>query len=98
MSEIDGVVARASHGVENLEQALHGLTTLRARATHESGLVRVEVDEQGGLRDLWIAEGLARVDARDLGHAVVEAAAAAAEIVAGRRDQILASLRDALTY
>jgi hypothetical protein len=95
---MDRVVARASRGVENLEDALHGLTTLRARVTHESGLVSVEVDEQGGLCGLWIVEDLDRVDARDLGRAVVEAAAAAAQIVAARRDQILASLQDALTY
>ncbi|MFE3289762.1 YbaB/EbfC family nucleoid-associated protein [Rhodococcus sp. NPDC059234] len=97
-NEMDPVVARAAQRIENLEQALRGLTTLRARVTHESGLVTVEVDEQGGLRDLRIVEALDRVDARDLGRAVVEATAAAAEIVAGRRDQILASLHDALTY
>ncbi|GAA4478501.1 hypothetical protein GCM10023094_22260 [Rhodococcus olei] len=96
MSAIDEVVARATAGLASLEQTLGELSALRGRATDPSGLVTVEVDEQGGLIDLRIPESLRDVDARELGRAVVATAARAAATVAERRDRILASLHDRL--
>lgn len=95
---MDAAVAGAVASLASLEDTLHELSTARARATHPSGLVSVEVDAQGGMCGLWIAESLDDVDARDVGRAVVETAARAAQLVADRRDRILASLRGRLTY
>ncbi|MFF0817510.1 YbaB/EbfC family nucleoid-associated protein [Rhodococcus sp. NPDC003318] len=97
-SEMDAAVARATAGLDSLEDALHQLSTARARVTHPSGLVSVEVDWQGGMSGLWIAQSLHRVDARDVARAVVEAAAHAAALVSDRRDRTLASLEGRLTY
>ncbi|MFC4602592.1 YbaB/EbfC family DNA-binding protein [Rhodococcus kronopolitis] len=97
-AEMDRVLADATGRVEALEAALHGLTRLRARLTHPSGVLSVEVDENGGLCGLWISEALDRVDAAELGRALTETADRAAEMVAGQRDRILASLHDALTH
>ncbi|MGW0177387.1 YbaB/EbfC family DNA-binding protein [Rhodococcus sp. NPDC003322] len=98
MSEaMDAVVARAGAGLQSLEDALDQLSSARARVTHGSGLVSVEVDQHGGMCGLWLPESLDGVDARDLGRAIVETAGRAAGLVAQRREAILASLARALT-
>ncbi|MFD4292940.1 hypothetical protein ACFWPA_08965 [Rhodococcus sp. NPDC058505] len=89
---MDAVVTRAGTRLADLEEALHQLTTARARVTHPSGLVSVEADEHGGMCGLWLPAALGGVDAGDLGRAVVETAARAAELVAAQREQVLASL------
>ncbi|SDD85998.1 hypothetical protein SAMN05444580_10760 [Rhodococcus tukisamuensis] len=95
---MDRVVSAAATRLESLETALHLLGGLRARVTHGSGVVSVEVDENGGMTGLWISESLDRVDATDLGRAVTETAASAADVVSTQRDRILASLHDVFTY
>lgn len=95
---MDRVVSAAAARLESLETALHLLGGLRARVTHGSGVVSVEVDENGGMTGLWISESLDRVDATDLGRAVTETAARAADVVSTQRDRILASLHDVFTY
>lgn len=94
---MDLVVERATGRVNHLEDALHNLTRMRARVTHDSGLVSVEVDEHGGMSGLWISESIAHVDARDLGAIITATAARAALMVADRREQILTSLQAAFT-
>lgn len=95
---MDRVVSVAAAALELLETALHLLGGLRARVTHDSGVVSVEVDENGGMTGLWISESLDQVDATDLGLAVTETAARAADVVSAQRDRILASLHDVFTY
>lgn len=94
---MEAVVARAHAGVDALEDALRDLSSARARVTHRSGLVSVEVNEHGGMCGLWLPESLDGVDAGELGRAVVETAARAAELVAERRERVLASLARQLT-
>ncbi|EME14829.1 hypothetical protein [Rhodococcus triatomae] len=95
--DMDVVVARAGAGLAAMDDALHQLSTARSRVTHSSGLVAVEVDEQGGMTGLFLPDSLAGVDAGELGRAVVETAARAAQLVAERRERILASLGDRLS-
>lgn len=93
---MDAVLATASGRLGSLEQTLHELSTARARVTHPSGLVTVEMTTDG-LTGLWIAESLVDVAASDLERAVTEAAAHAAELVAEQRDRSLASLHARLS-
>ncbi|AQA22189.1 ybaB/EbfC DNA-binding family protein [Rhodococcus sp. MTM3W5.2] len=95
--QMDLVVERATGMANHLEDALHNLTRARARVTHESGLVSVEVDENGGMSGLWITESIAHVDSRELAAMITATAARAAQMVADRRERILASLQAAFT-
>ncbi len=94
---MDAVVARATTGLAALDDTLHQLSSARARVTHSSGLVSVEVDEQGGMCGLFFPESLSGADADELGRAVVETAARAAQLVAERRERLLASLAERLS-
>ncbi|SEM35097.1 YbaB/EbfC family nucleoid-associated protein [Rhodococcus maanshanensis] len=95
--EMDLVVERAIDRANHLEDALHDLTRARARVTHDSGLVSVQVDENGGMSGLWISESIAHVDSRELAAMITATAARAAQMVADRREQILASLQASFT-
>lgn len=92
MNAVEGVLSTATARLGSLEQALHELSTARARVTHPSGVVTVEVTADG-LTGLWITESVTGVAADDVGRAVTEAAAAAAELLTEQRDRSLASLR-----
>ncbi|MFC7447630.1 YbaB/EbfC family nucleoid-associated protein [Rhodococcus daqingensis] len=96
-NQMDLIVERASGRVDDLENALHDLTRARARVTHDSGLVSVEVDRNGGMSGLWISESIAHVDARELATMITTTAARAAQMVADRRERILTSLQAAFT-
>ncbi|MFD4181648.1 YbaB/EbfC family nucleoid-associated protein [Rhodococcus sp. NPDC058514] len=95
--QMDLVVERATGQVNHLEDALHNLTRARARVTHDSGLVSVEVDQNGGMSGLWISESIAHVDARELAAMITSTAARAAQMVADRRERILTSLQASFT-
>lgn len=96
-AEMDAVVARATAGLAALDDTLHQLSSARARVTHSSGLVSVEVDEHGGMCGLFFPESLSGTDADELGRAVIETAARAAQLVAERRERLLASLAERLS-
>lgn len=94
---MDAVLARATAALAAMEETHHRLATARARVTHPCGLVSVEVDAEGAMTGLWMAESLTGVDAGELGRVIVETAVRAAELVARQRDALLASLANGVS-
>jgi hypothetical protein len=67
-AEMDALVAAATEKLEALEAALYGLGQVRGRFTTEDGQVSVEVDSNGALVGLRLAESItSRTPAEDAG-------------------------------
>lgn len=90
---VDEIIDRARERLGVLEDVTAGLADVTAEATSADGRVWVRVDSGGGMTALHLAESACRLEAAELSATILATAHAAARIVAGERDRLLAELR-----
>ena len=91
-ASMDALVTDAAAKLESLETALHGLNQIRARFSTDDGLVTAEVDGNGALTGLWLAEGITQRPAREVGPLITWASQEAARRASDQRSAVLARL------
>jgi DNA-binding protein YbaB len=91
-AEMDALVAAATEKLEALEAALYGLGQVRGRHTTEDGLVSVEVDSDGALVSLRLAESITSRSPAEVGQAIVWACSQAAQDAGEQRSGVVATL------
>lgn len=94
-AEMDDLVDRATAKLECLEEALAGLSSIRARYTSDDGCVTAEVDGNGTLTGLWLEESITAKPANEVGPSITSAAHEAARIAGERRAQVIDRLNNA---
>lgn len=94
---MDVLVARATRRLEDLETALDGLQQVRGRAVSVDGLVSAEVDGNGALVDLRLAEAITTLPAADVGPLITRTCAEAAHAAAEQRARVVETLNGAFT-
>ncbi|MCX5044472.1 YbaB/EbfC family nucleoid-associated protein [Aldersonia sp. NBC_00410] len=91
-NEMDALVASATARLENLEAALHGISQVRGVATAQDGLVTAEVDGNGALVDLRLAEAITAHPPAEIGPLVTRTCAEAAVDAARQRARVIERL------
>ncbi len=91
---MDALVARVRAQADRFGDTLSALAAIRAEAAGLDGRVRVEVDGDGRLTDLWITESLHDVDVRGLEQAIVDTAQRAAATAAAEHARLAGPLFD----
>ncbi|MQY29942.1 YbaB/EbfC family nucleoid-associated protein [Nocardia aurantia] len=94
-AEMDALVAQATEKLEALEAALFGLKQVRGRFTSDDGLVSVEVDSDGALIDLALAESVSGHTPADVGQLIIWACQQAATDAGRQRSEVVATLNSA---
>ncbi|KAA8886319.1 YbaB/EbfC family DNA-binding protein [Nocardia colli] len=93
-AEMDALVANATQKLEALEAALYGLKQVRGRHTTEDGSVTVEVDSDGALVALSLAETVTSLAPAEVGQLIVWACRQAAEDAGNQRSKVVATLNE----
>ncbi|WP_280435586.1 YbaB/EbfC family nucleoid-associated protein [Nocardia carnea] len=93
-AEMDALVAGATQKLEALEAALYELKQIRGRFTTEDGLVSAEIDSDGALVDLRLAEGVTSLPPAETAQLILAACRQAAEDAGGRRSEVVAALNE----
>lgn len=93
-AEMDALVAGATQKLEALEAALYGLKQIRGRFTTEDGLVTAEIDSEGALVGLQLAEGVTSLPPAETAQLILAACRQAAEEAGGRRSEVIAALNE----
>lgn len=93
-AEMDALVAGATQKLEALEAALYGLKQIRGRFTTEDGLVSAEIDSDGALVGLQLAEGVTSLPPAEAAQLILSACRQAAEDAGGRRSEVVAALNE----
>jgi|GEM_PF-841077 len=91
-AEMDALVAAATDKLEALEAALFGLGQVRGRFTTEDGQVSVEVDSNGAMVGLRLAESITSRTPAEVGQAIVWACAQAAQDAGEQRSAVVSNL------
>ena len=91
-AEMDALVAAATEKLEALEAALHGLGQVRGRHTTDDGLVSVEVNSDGALVALRLAESITSRAPAEVSQAIIQACAQAAQDAGEQRSEVVATL------
>ncbi|WP_216897572.1 YbaB/EbfC family nucleoid-associated protein [Nocardia alni] len=91
-AEMDALVAAATDKLEALEAALYGLGQVRGRHTTEDGLVTVEVDSNGALVGLRLAESITSHSPAEVGQAIIWACTQAAQDAGEQRSAVVSNL------
>ncbi|EME65837.1 MULTISPECIES: YbaB/EbfC family nucleoid-associated protein [Rhodococcus] len=79
-----------------LQDCVAALGVVSGTATSPDGLVRAEVDGNGALTGLWLAEALRGHHTRDVTASILATAHEAARVAAAERARLLGELRGAL--
>lgn len=95
--ELDALISRSDRALDSMHAASESLATLRVVHRSADGLVTVEVDSQGSLVGLELADDLSSTSASGLESAIVNTAAAAAREALDRREDILHRMQSSLT-
>ncbi|MEU2032195.1 YbaB/EbfC family nucleoid-associated protein [Nocardia amamiensis] len=93
-AEMDALVASATQKLEALEAALYGLGQVRGRFTSEDGAVGVEVNSDGALVGLTLAESVTSLPPAEVGQLIVWACRQAAEDAGAQRSKVVATLNE----
>ncbi|RJO72243.1 YbaB/EbfC family DNA-binding protein [Nocardia panacis] len=93
-AEMDALVANATAKLEALEAALYGLKQVRGRFTSEDGMVTAEVDSDGALVGLSLAETVTALPPAEVGQLIVWAARQASEHAGSQRSKVVATLNE----
>ncbi|MFF0542725.1 YbaB/EbfC family nucleoid-associated protein [Nocardia thailandica] len=91
---MDALVAGATQKLEALEAALYGLKQVRGRFTSEDELITAEVNSEGALVALTLAEAATSVPPAELAEAIVTACRQAAESAGQQRSSVIATLNE----
>lgn len=78
-AEMDALVAGATQKLEALEAALYGLKQVRGRFTTEDGMVSAEVNSDGALVALSLAETVTSLPPAEVAQLIIWACRQAAE-------------------
>ncbi|MBF6193063.1 YbaB/EbfC family nucleoid-associated protein [Nocardia implantans] len=93
-AEMDALVASATQKLEALEAALYGLKQVRGRFTSPDGAVSVEVNSDGALVGLTLAESVTSLPPAEVGQLIVWACRQAAEDAGAQRSKVVATLNE----
>ncbi|MFR9752132.1 YbaB/EbfC family nucleoid-associated protein [Nocardia sp. 004] len=96
-AEMDALVASATQKLEALEAALYGLKQVRGQFTTEDGSVRVEVNSDGALVGLTLAESVSTRPPAEVGQLIIWACGQAAENAGAQRSKVVATLNESFT-
>ncbi|QIS17929.1 YbaB/EbfC family nucleoid-associated protein [Nocardia terpenica] len=91
-AEMDALVAAATEKLEALEAALYGLKQVRGRHTTEDGAVRVEVDSDGALVALDLAESVTSRPPSEVSQLIIWACQQAAQDAGAQRSEVVSKL------
>ncbi|MBF6438785.1 YbaB/EbfC family nucleoid-associated protein [Nocardia cyriacigeorgica] len=93
-AEMDALVAGATQKLEALEAALYGLKQVRGRFTTEDGMVSAEVNSDGALVALSLAETVTSLPPAEVAQLIIWACRQAAEDAGGQRSNVVAALNE----
>ncbi|WP_040804951.1 YbaB/EbfC family nucleoid-associated protein [Nocardia concava] len=96
-AEMDALLERVNQQLETLEATLDGLAQVRARFTSEDRSVTAEVDADGALTGLWLAESVTSRSPGEVSRLILWACQQAAQEATTQRALIVERLNDALT-
>lgn len=91
-AEMDALVAAATEKLEALEAALYGLGQVRGRHTTEDGLVSVEVNSDGAMVGLRLAESITSHSPAEVSKTIVWACTQAAQDAGEQRSAVVSTL------
>lgn len=89
VGSMDELQDRVKQQVYRMQDLGEGLARVRGRETSEDGVVTVEVDGNGALKDLQFSSGISRLTPDELEQVVVKTAAAAARAAYERRAELV---------
>lgn len=92
--QMDALVSTATAQLESLEKALHGLDQIRGRFRTDDGIITAEVDGNGALIGLWLAEAITRHPPAEVGPLITWVVQQAAQIAVAERAKVLAQLNE----
>jgi hypothetical protein len=92
---MDALVAAATDKLEALEAALYGLQQVRGRYTTDDGAVRVEVDSDGALVELTLAESISSRPPAEVAQLIIWSCQQAAQDAGTQRSDVVATLNSA---
>ncbi|MBF6212404.1 YbaB/EbfC family nucleoid-associated protein [Nocardia puris] len=93
-AEMDALVANATQKLEALEAALFGLKQVRGRFTTEDESVTVEVNSEGALVGLTLAESVTSMAPAEVSQLIVWACRQASEDAGAQRSKVVATLNE----
>ncbi|WP_245721967.1 YbaB/EbfC family nucleoid-associated protein [Nocardia crassostreae] len=93
---MDALVKGIGDQLEALETALHGLRHVRGRFTSEDRSVTAEVDGEGALTGLWLAESVTSQPPAEVSKLILWACREAAAAATAQRSEIVARLNESL--
>ncbi|MEU6580940.1 YbaB/EbfC family nucleoid-associated protein [Nocardia sp. NPDC046763] len=96
-AEMDALVKGVSDKLEALEATLHGLSRIRGRRTSQDGSVTAEVDGDGALTGLWLAESVTSHAPAEVSRLILRVCQQAAAEATAQRSRIIARLNDSLS-
>lgn len=91
---MDALVTGVTNQLEALEAALYELKRIRGRFSAEDGSVTAEVDGEGALVGLWLAESVTSRPPAEVARSVLWACGRAAEEAGAQRSRIVARLNE----
>lgn len=92
--EMDALVTGVTNQLEALEAALYDLKRIRGRFSSEDGSVTAEVDGEGALVGLWLAESVTSRPPAEVAQSVLWACGRAAAEAGAQRSRIVARLNE----
>ncbi|WP_028479245.1 hypothetical protein [Nocardia sp. CNY236] len=93
-AEMDDLVESATHKLEALEAALYGMKQVRGRFATEDGMVSVEVNSDGAVIGLTLAESVTSLSPTEAGQLMVWACGQAALDASEQRSKVVATLNE----
>ncbi|MFC9997916.1 YbaB/EbfC family nucleoid-associated protein [Nocardia sp. NPDC127526] len=95
-AEMDALVKGVGDKLEALESALAGLREVRGRFSSEDGSVTAEVDGDGALTGLWLAESVTSRPPAEVSQLILWACREAAAAATAQRSEIVARLNESM--
>ncbi|WP_330183219.1 YbaB/EbfC family nucleoid-associated protein [Nocardia sp. NBC_01503] len=95
-AEMDALVNGVTNQLEALETALAGLRGVRGRFTSADRSVSAEVDGDGALTGLWLAESVTTRPPAEVAQLILWASREAAARATAQRAEVLAGLNESL--
>lgn len=95
--EMDALVTGVTNQLEALEAALYELKHIRGRFRSDDGSVTAEVDGEGALTGLWLAESVTSRQPAEVSQLILWACGRAAAEAGSQRSRIVARLNESFT-
>ncbi|MFF0609393.1 YbaB/EbfC family nucleoid-associated protein [Nocardia tengchongensis] len=96
-AEMDALLQGVTDKLEVLEATLHGLGAVRGHCAAADGSVTAEVDAEGALTALWLAESVTARAPAEVSRLILWATQRAAADATAQRARIIARLNNALS-